>query len=78
VNQMVPSQLTPEQIAHVSGLVAQYISTQRKRFYPQTVPLTAPQRATMAGFFLPQVLEGARVLVLHGLRVENPPFYPPQ
>jgi hypothetical protein len=30
----------------------------------------------MAGFFLPQVLDEARVLMLHGLRVENPPFYP--
>ena len=30
----------------------------------------------MAGFFQPQVLDAARVLVLHGLRVENPPFYP--
>ena len=30
----------------------------------------------MAGLFLPQVLDAARVLVLHGVRVENPPFYP--
>jgi len=30
----------------------------------------------MAGFFLPQVLDGARVLVRHGIRVGNPPFYP--
>ena len=30
----------------------------------------------MAGYFLPHVLDAARVLVLHGLRVENPPFYP--
>jgi len=30
----------------------------------------------MAGFFLPQVLDAARVLVLFGRRVENPPFYP--
>jgi hypothetical protein len=28
----------------------------------------------MADFFLPQALDAARVLVLHGL-VENPPFY---
>jgi hypothetical protein len=30
----------------------------------------------MAGFFLPQVLDAARALVLHGLQVGNPPFYP--
>jgi len=29
----------------------------------------------MAGFFLPQVLDAARVVVLHGTRVGNPPFY---
>lgn len=30
----------------------------------------------MAGCFLPRVLDAARVLVLDGIRVENPPFYP--
>ena len=30
----------------------------------------------MDGFFLPDVPDVARVLVLHGLGVENPPFYP--
>jgi len=30
----------------------------------------------MAGFFLPPVLDAARVIALHGIRVENPPFYP--
>jgi hypothetical protein len=69
-------QLTPEQIAQVSGLVAQYIAVQRERFSPQAVPLTAGQKAAMGGFFQPQVLDAARVLVLHGIRVENPPFYP--
>jgi hypothetical protein len=29
----------------------------------------------MAGFFLPQVLDASRVLVLRGFRVVNPPFY---
>jgi hypothetical protein len=69
-------QLSPQQIAQVSGLVAQYITTQREVFYPQAAPLAAAHKAAMAGFFLPQLLDAARVLVLHGLRVENPPFYP--
>ena len=30
----------------------------------------------MAGFVLPQVLNATQILILHGLRVENPPFYP--
>ena len=69
-------QLMPEPIAQISGLLEQYISTQRERFYPQTVALTAAQAAAMAGFLLLQVLNAVRVLVLRGLRVENPPFYP--
>lgn len=66
----------PGQIAQVSGLVAQYIDAQRQRFYPQAAPLAAAQRAAMDGFFPPQVLDTARVLILRGVRVENPPFYP--
>jgi hypothetical protein len=69
-------QLTPAQILQVSALVAQYISTQREKFYPQAAPLAPAQTTAMAGFFRPQVLDAARVLVLRGVRVENPPFYP--
>ncbi len=69
-------QLSPQQIAQLSDFVAQYITAQRKRFYPQAVPLGAAKWAAMAGLFLPRVLDAARVLVLHGIRVENPPFYP--
>ena len=72
---MVPK-LSPNQIAQVSGLVAQYITTQRERFSPQSALLNAAQSAAMVGFFLPQVLDAARVIFLVGTRVENPPFYP--
>jgi len=68
--------LSSQQIAQASGLVAQYIAGQREKFSPQAAPLTAAQRAAMAGFFQPQVLDAAGVLVLHGTRVGNPPFYP--
>jgi len=67
--------LSAGQAAQASGLVAQYITAQRERFSPQAAPLTAAQRAAMADYFLPQVLDAARVLVLHGTRVEDPPFY---
>jgi len=68
--------LSPQQMAQVSDFVAQYIAAQRERFSPQAAPLSAAQRTAMAGFFLPRVLDAARVLVLDGIRVENPPFYP--
>jgi hypothetical protein len=73
---MASPHLTPQQIAQVSDFVAQYIAAQQERFSPQAAPLAAAQRAAMAGCFLPRVLDAARVLVLDGIRVENPPFYP--
>ena len=35
------------------------------------------QRASLEEFFLPQVLDTTRLVVLSGTRVENPPFYVP-
>jgi hypothetical protein len=73
---MATPRLTPEQIAQVSGLVAQYIVTQCERYGPRAISLSAEQRAAMNGFFSPQLLEGTRLLVLQGERVANPDFYP--
>jgi hypothetical protein len=73
---MAMPQLTSERIQQVSGLVAQYIATQRERFSPLAVFLAAGQKTAMAGFFLPRVLDNVRLLVFDGVRVENPPFYP--
>ncbi len=68
--------LTPDQIAQITGLVSQYISTRRKNYAPRAVPLSAQQKAAMKGFFSPQVLDGTRLIVLQGERVANPDFYP--
>jgi hypothetical protein len=68
--------LTPEQIDQVSGLVAHYITTQRNRYAPRAVALSAPQQEMMGGFFSQELLEGARLVVLAGERVANPEFYP--
>src|ERR1035441_4160393 len=68
--------LTPDQITQVSGLVSQYISTQREKYTPRAIPLSVQQKAAMNGFFSPQVLDGTRLLVLRGERVGNPDFYP--
>jgi len=73
---MPTPQLAPEQIAQVSGLVSQYISTQREKYAPRAIPLSAHQQAALKGFFSPQVLDGTRLLVLKGERVGNPDFYP--
>src|SRR5580693_9505617 len=73
---MATPRLRPEQIAQVSGFVVQYITTQRQIYIPRAIPLSAPQKAAMAGFFSPQLLDSTRLLVLHGERVSNPEFYP--
>ena len=71
----IPS-LSPELIAQLSGLVSQYITTQREKYAPRAIPLSAPQKAKMAGFFSPELLDNGRLLVLSGERVANPDFYP--
>jgi hypothetical protein len=71
-----PPRLAPEQIAQVSGLVSQYRTLQCERYAPRAVPLSAQEKAAIAGFFLQQLLDNARLLVLQGERVANPDFYP--
>jgi hypothetical protein len=41
---MATPQLTPDQIAQVSGLVAGYITDQREKALPFAVPLSPAQR----------------------------------
>jgi hypothetical protein len=73
---MAGPKLTDGQITQVSGLVADYISTQRQKYAPRAVPLTAQQRAAVAPFFSSELLGNTRLLVLPGERVANPDSYP--
>ena len=73
---MATPRLTPDQIAQVSGLVFQYITAQRQKYGSRAIPLSAQQKAAMAGFFSPQLLDSTRLLVLERERVGNPEFYP--
>jgi hypothetical protein len=47
------ARLTPEQITRVSGVVAEYISSQRERHAPRAISLSAQQTAAMNRFFTP-------------------------
>jgi hypothetical protein len=73
---MTTPRLTPDQFVRVSGLVFQYITAQRQKYGSRAVPLSAQQKAAMAGFFSPQLLDSTRLLVLQGEKVSNPEFYP--
>ena len=67
--------LSSEQIGHLTGVVAEYISAQRLKALLAAVPLDSVQSASMTGFFPQEVFDSTRLLVLDGTRVENPPFY---
>jgi hypothetical protein len=67
--------LTTGQISQVSGFVADYISAQRHKALPYAIPLERDQLRSMEGFFTRDLLDGVRLLVLDGTRLDNPPFY---
>jgi hypothetical protein len=69
-------QLTPEQVQQLSVAVSQYIASQREVYLPEAFPLTEEQRQAVQGFFLPEIIDGARLVVLQNARVQNPNFYP--
>ncbi len=73
---MATPQLSQDQIAHVSGLLAGYITEQRAKYAPRAVALSTQQRAAVDGFFSPQLLDRTCLLELRGERVADPDFYP--
>lgn len=73
---MTSPQLTSAQVEQLSSAVAQYIASQHEAFLPSALPLAEEQRRAMEGFFVPEALEGVRLVVLHDNRVQNPAFYP--
>jgi hypothetical protein len=74
--QMQNLRIGPEQLARLSAGLAEYINVQRVKYFDEAVPLTAPQRTAMAGFFTPEVL-GSRLLEGANGRVDGPDFYRP-
>jgi hypothetical protein len=63
------------QIAWVIQQVAAYIAQQSQTFAARAVPLNQNQKTTMQAFFPESTLDSARIVVLAGERVSNPPFY---
>ena len=73
---MALPQLTPDQVQQLSVAVSQYISSQREEYLPVAFPLTGEQRQAVQGFFLPEIIDSARLVVLQNRSVQNPAFYP--
>lgn len=66
-------ELSPQQIAWFTQSVADYIRSQRARYYPVTAPLSFSD--IWSRFFSPGDLARVRVALLGRERVPNPPFY---
>lgn len=69
-------QLRDAEIAWIIEQVARYIQHQRQTYRGRAVLLDGQQRSVLQPFFQASVLDSARVVVLAGERVNNPPFYP--
>ena len=69
------STLTPGIITQVASMVESYIENSRDKYLPKAAPLTTEQRALMEPFFPAEILNAVRLTVLHGTRIQNPPFY---
>src|SRR6185312_12243717 len=67
--------LPPAMISQLASMVEEYVTSSRKKYAPQAVPLTDAQRTAMQPFFSSPVLDSARLSVLRGTRVSNPPMY---
>jgi hypothetical protein len=69
------TKLPPGMAGQFAGMVQDYITGSRKKYASSAVPLTPEQRAAMQLFFSLEILDQTRLLVLHGERVQDPPFY---
>jgi hypothetical protein len=62
-------------ISQLSNMVEEYVTSSRKKYNPQAVPLTDAQRVAMQPFFSAALLESVRLCVLRRTRVSNPSMY---
>ncbi|HEX7287962.1 MAG TPA: hypothetical protein VF532_17370 [Candidatus Angelobacter sp.] len=69
------TKLPPGLIGQIAGMVEDFILSSRKKYAERAAPLTPEQRAAVQPFFAAEILDQTRVLVLHGERVQDPPFY---
>ena len=56
-------------------MVEDYILSSRKNYGSKAVPLSPHQRSLMQAFFPAEILDQARLVLLRGERIQDPPFY---
>jgi hypothetical protein len=62
-------------IGQLAGMVEDFILKNQKRYTFRSMPLTEVQKSAMRPFYAPEVLDQARLHVLKGDRILDPPFY---
>ncbi|MGB9119837.1 MAG: hypothetical protein WCE73_04390 [Candidatus Angelobacter sp.] len=62
-------------ISQLANMVEDYVTSSRKKYAQQAVPLTDEQRTAMQPYFSADILDRARLCVLKGSRVSNPSMY---
>src|SRR6266849_8385906 len=67
--------LSDSQIAWVVQEVAAYLERPRRSSLRGAAPLSDNQKAVMVSFLPESTLNSARIVMLRGIRVGNPPFY---
>jgi hypothetical protein len=67
--------LPPAMVSQLANMVEDYITSSRKKYAPQAIPLTDAQRSAMQPFFSAAVLDSARLCILRDTRVSNPSMY---
>ena len=68
--------LSVVQVQLVVQQVAAYIGHQRQTYRPGAAPLSLSRKTIMRPLFPEPAVDSARLVVLSGQRVSNPPFYP--
>jgi hypothetical protein len=68
--------LSGEHILECIARIAQYLSAERKHYFPSGMPLRAEHRAVVQSFFSAALLDRIRIVELSTTRIPNPPFYP--
>jgi hypothetical protein len=67
--------LNERQTTWVVAQVVEYIDRQRREFRQRAEPLSRNQISAIRAFFPASMLDSARILILTGERIGNPPFY---
>jgi len=69
------TKLPPGMAGQLAGMVQDYILSSQKKYGLRAASLTPEQKAAMQPFFAAPILDQARLMVLRGERVQDPPFY---